>query len=68
MTTTNHEMVFAAMARGCIYRPMDLHAQLKMSRSAIYQALRKLRDGMVIELERDGRRTLYVTRQGGLFE
>lgn len=68
MTTTNHEVVFAAMVRGCFYRPMDLHGQLRLGRSAIYQALRKLRDGMVVEVERDGRRTLYVTRQGGLFE
>jgi predicted transcriptional regulator len=62
------QRVFAGMRPRCFYRPRDLAEEVKVGRSSVYRALYSLCAGQVVELVRCGRRRLYVTRQGGLFE
>ena len=59
--------VFAAMRPRCFYRPCDLVAEAKVGRSSIYRALYSLCAGRVVEAVRCGRRTLFISRQGGAF-
>lgn len=62
------DAVFTAMRPRCFYRPRDLAAEAKVGRSSIYRALYSLCAGLVVDQVKCGRRTLYITRQGGLFE
>lgn len=61
------DVVFASMRPRCFYRPRDLAAEAKVGRSSIYRALYSLCAGQVVEVVRCGRRTLFVSRQGGAF-
>ncbi|MFH2082041.1 MAG: hypothetical protein ABIK08_11220 [Pseudomonadota bacterium] len=61
------DVVFTAMRPRCFYRPRDLVAEAKVGRSSIYRALYSLCAGRVVEAVRCGRRTLFITRQGGAF-
>ena len=61
-------IVFTAMRPSCFYRPRDLAAEAKVGRSSIYRALYSLCAGLVVDRVKCGRRSLYITRQGGLFE
>ncbi|MDP3425525.1 MAG: hypothetical protein Q8S32_17425 [Burkholderiaceae bacterium] len=62
------DSVFTAMQPRCFYRPRDLAAEAKVGRSSIYRALYSLLAGRVVDQVKCGRRSLYITRQGGLFE
>ena len=61
------DTVFISMRPRCFYRPRDLVDQAKVGRSSVYRALYSLCAGQVVETVRCGRRTLYITRQGGAF-
>lgn len=61
------DRVFAAMRPRCFYRPRDLAAAAKVGRSSVYRALYSLCAGLVVDQVKCGRRTLYITRQGGAF-
>lgn len=62
------DVVFTAMRPRCFYRPRDLVAEAKVGRSSVYRALYSLCAGLVVDQVKCGRRSLYITRQGGLFE
>lgn len=66
-TKSSIDSVFAAMRPRCFYRPRDLADEVKVGRASVYRALYSLCAGQVVDLVRCGRRTLYVTRQGGAF-
>jgi hypothetical protein len=61
------QVVFAALRPRCFYRPRDIVAAVPLGRSSVYRALDSLVAGQVVEALRYGRRTLYMTRQGGAF-
>lgn len=61
------DSVFQSMRPRCFYRPRDLVAEVKVARSSVYRALDSLCAGRVVDVLRCGRRTLYITRQGGAF-
>jgi hypothetical protein len=66
-TKSSIDLVFAGMRPRCFYRPRDLVAEVKVGRASVYRALYSLCAGLVVDQVKCGRRSLYITRQGGGF-
>lgn len=64
------DLVLKAMRPNCIYRPIDLIKLLNISESGVRSSLKKLENGMVVDVitgNEKGRKKMYQTKQAELF-
>ena len=65
---TTSAAVFQAMAPFCVYRPSDISEETGIKVDDVRRHLRSLSRGGVVRRDKDGRRTLYQTKQCSLFD
>lgn len=67
MSKNSTEVVLCAMRPKTFYRASDIEQVTEVKKPMIYQALRELSLGGVVEKVTDGRRTVFLTKQDQLF-